>query len=254
MVYNPRPPAPTAVRAWLDAALFLKAEGPLSGLMLHVEEPDRFDPQEEAIVVAVDRFLRQHGTHPVSSVSNTIFPAALVRADGIVGLRERYLEGYRRAMCRQGQWGRYFHRMVAWPGPDGPVDQIGEIIDMLHKATAPGGRFYENIYEIALFDPVRDLKKRSNRQCLSFIELKPDRDGRVHMMAVYRNHFYIQRTLGNLIGLGRLQAFIAAEAGLSVGTLTIQSTHAEMETRPWSKTAAHALIDRCARLLQATAA
>jgi hypothetical protein len=32
--------------------------------------------------------------------------------------------------------------------------------------------------------------------------------------------------LGNLIGLGRLLAFIANEAGFDVGSLTIQSTHA----------------------------
>jgi hypothetical protein len=151
MVYNPRPPAPTAVRAWLDAAVLLKAKGPLSGLMLHVEEPNCFDPQEEAVVVAVDRFLRQHGTHPVATVSNTIFPAALARDDGIKGLRERYLAGYCRRMCRQGEWGRYFHRMVAWPGrPNGTIDQIGEMITMLRKSVTPGERFYENIYEIAL--------------------------------------------------------------------------------------------------------
>ena len=45
-------------------------------------------------------------------------------------------------------------------------------------------------------------------------------------MAVYRNHYYVQRTLGNLIGLGRLLQFIARETGFDLGTLTIQSTHA----------------------------
>jgi hypothetical protein len=35
--------------------------------------------------------------------------------------------------------------------------------------------------------------------------------------------------LGNLIGLGQLQAFVAEEAGLKAGSLTIVSTHAEID-------------------------
>ncbi|WP_147459744.1 hypothetical protein [Sinorhizobium meliloti] len=80
-----------------------------------------------------------------------------------------------------------------------------------------------------MFDPARDLRKKMNRQCLSFIELKPERNGnvwRLSMMAVYRNHYYIQRSLGNLLGLGRLLQFIARETGFDVGSLTVQSTHA----------------------------
>lgn len=223
--------------------------------MLHIEDPHRFEADDEAVVLAVDRFLRRHGAHPVSSVSNTIFPAALDRGDGVNSLRERYLENYARRMHRPGEWGRYFQRMVAWKGPEGQqIDQVGTTIEMLRKASAPGARFYQNTYEIAVFDPARDLKKRSNRQCLSFIELKPARDGQLHMMAVYRNHFYVERTLGNLIGLARLLTFIAGEADMTVGTLTIQSTHAELETTRWTKSQVHQLIDDCAGIMQTVAA
>ena len=48
--------------------------------------------------------------------------------------------------------------------------------------------------------------------------------------AVYRNHFYVARLLGNLIGLGRLQRFVAEKAGLEIGELTVISTHAEVDT------------------------
>jgi hypothetical protein len=46
---------------------------------------------------------------------------------------------------------------------------------------------------------------------------------------MYRNHFYIEKLLGNLIGLGRLMAFVAREADLRVGALTVISTHAEID-------------------------
>ncbi len=48
---------------------------------------------------------------------------------------------------------------------------------------------------------------------------------------MYRNHFYIEKLLGNLVGLGRLMAFVAREGGgLDVGSLTVVSTHAEIDT------------------------
>lgn len=255
MFYNPRPPKPTAVRAWLDAGFALKAAGgSLGGVMLHVEDPCRVDDDEAEVLKHVDSFLRKHGKYSVATVSNTIFPAALERGDGVEGLRKRYLDVYGRRMCRRGDWGRYFHRMIAWKGEKGIVNQLATIIEMLRMSTVEGGRFYENTYEIALFDPARDLRKRVNRQCLSLIELKPERCGRLHMMALYRNHFYIQRTLGNLVGLGRLLGFIAREAALSAGSLTIQSTHAELDTGAWGKSDTEQLIDECRQLLLKKAA
>jgi hypothetical protein len=46
---------------------------------------------------------------------------------------------------------------------------------------------------------------------------------------MYRNHFYIEKLLGNLIGLGRLMEFVGREANLRVGALTVISTHAQID-------------------------
>ncbi|WP_394887478.1 hypothetical protein ACG873_21615 [Mesorhizobium sp. AaZ16] len=232
-MYNPMKPAPTPVSAWVRAARRLKTDGDQHGLMLHIEDPVGFLPGEDEIVCNVDAFLRDHDKCSVSTVTNTIFPAALDRGDGIKALTERYMQVYERRMHRQGEWGRYFQRMVAWPKGSGKaagtVNQLSENIETLRAMRSGEAKFFSNVTEIALFDPARDLRKKMNRQCLSFIELKPERNGntwRLSMMAVYRNHYYVQRTLGNLIGLGRLLQFIANEAGFDIGTLTIQSTHA----------------------------
>lgn len=232
-MYNPMAPAPTPVSAWVSAARRLKTDGDQHGLMLHIDDPIGFLPGEDEIVCTVDAFLRDHDKCGVSTVSNTIFPAALDRGDGIKALTERYMQVYERRMHRQGEWGRYFQRMVAWPKGGGKgtgtVNQLCENIETLRAMRSGEAKFFGNVTEIALFDPARDLRKKMNRQCLSFIELKPERDGRtwrLSMMAVYRNHYYIQRALGNFIGLGRLLHFIANETGFDVGTMTIQSTHA----------------------------
>jgi hypothetical protein len=49
------------------------------------------------------------------------------------------------------------------------------------------------------------------------------------MTAFYRNHFYIEKLLGNLIGLGRLLDFFGKEGGIAVGPLTVVSTHAQID-------------------------
>jgi len=205
--------------------------------MLHIEDPVGCAPGEEDVIRRVDAFLRTHKRSSVATVANTIFPAALDRGDGIEALTGRYMDVYERRIHRPGEWGRYFHRMVAWPTGDrkgaNTVNQLAEVIHTLRAMRRGEAKFFSNVTEIGLFDPVRDLRRKTNRQCLSFIELKPERScdvWRLSMMAVYRNHYYIQRTLGNLIGLGRLLQFIARETGFHVGTLTIQSTHACLDS------------------------
>jgi hypothetical protein len=245
MYYNPMPAASTPVQAWLDAAEKLSRDGELGGLMLHVEDPVGMTPEDEAVVDRVDQFLREHGQQGIATVANTIFPASLERGDGIEGLRKRYLDVYTKRMARHG-WGRYFERMVNWETREkGHVDQLAENIRMLRQLKAEGKWNFKQCYEIALFDPARDLIKPRGRQCLSFIELKPDTDNRLHMMAVYRNHHYVARTLGNLIGLGRLQRFISSETGFAMGTLTIQSTHAELDLAGAKRREVQALIVAC---------
>jgi len=71
-------------------------------------------------------------------------------------------------------------------------------------------------------------------QCLSFgsFKLRETTGGeRLDLTVLYRNHFYIEKLLGNLIGLGRLMAFVAAEAEVSVGALTVMSTQAQVDGR-----------------------
>ncbi len=98
---------------------------------------------------------------------------------------------------------------------------------------------FRNVYELTISDPVldvliydpeRDAGPVMNRQCLSFLSFKLDRENRLMLTVLYRNHYYIERLLGNLIGLARLMAFVGQEADVPVGSLTVISTHAEIDT------------------------
>lgn len=70
-------------------------------------------------------------------------------------------------------------------------------------------------------------------------------DRRLSMTAFYRNHFYIEKLLGNLIGLGRLLQFLAKEGGVGLGSLTIVSTHAEIDMAKWGRPDLIDLLMRC---------
>ena len=60
-------------------------------------------------------------------------------------------------------------------------------------------------------------------------KIVPGSPRKVTLTAQYRNHYYVEKLLGNLIGLGRLMAFVARETGLEVGPLTVVSTHAKID-------------------------
>jgi thymidylate synthase len=116
-----------------------------------------------------------------------------------------------------------------------------------------------NKFELSLFDPARDVDNSPyGGQCLSFMSFKviPGTEKTLVLTALYRNHFYIEKLLGNLVGLGRLMDFVAHEAGLKVGALTVISTHAEVDRpRRNGKSASRSDINAMiAKFDQATAA
>jgi hypothetical protein len=119
--------------------------------------------------------------------------------------------------------------MIDYPALAGePRNQLWEIVERMRSEQVRA----LNKYELSLYDPVRDVDNSPyGGQCLSFVSFKiiPGPDRTLTLTAIYRNHFYIEKLLGNLIGLGRLMAFVGREADLRVGALTVISTHAEID-------------------------
>ena len=248
----------TPVCAWVETAKALRdADGfHLGGVNVHIQNPSLINDREIAVFQHVDSFLREHGQYPISTVANTIFPQSLDHGDGAEALAAHYERIFQCAM-KSGGGGRYFRRFVAWPNPkDGPpINQLAVLIDMLSEART--GTFHTEKYELVVSDPARLMRNVRNRPCLSLVELKPEKDtNQLHIYATYRNHYYIQKTLGNILGLADLQAFIAREAGFKVGTLTLNSTSANLETSSgkdgvgkWGKKDVRQLISECDELL-----
>jgi hypothetical protein len=76
----------------------------------------------------------------------------------------------------------------------------------------------------------------------------------VSLTAIYRNHYYIEKLLGNLIGLGQLLQYVATETQLSIGALTVLSTHALIDQPDARRADIQSLFDACETALNTVAA
>lgn len=244
----------TCAAAWLAASrAVITAGGSAYNVKIQVLDPVSETQDGTALIRNVDSFLRAGGAKPVSTVANTIFPSAWARRRTAEELYRDYLPMAKRMRRMTNDWGRYFERMIAWQGAGGPVNQLGDMIALMRSQVAARD-VYGKMFEIAIYDPVLDRERWYGRQCLSFLSFKVGKAGggyRLALTAVYRNHHYVTRCLGNLIGLGRLMRFVAEETGIgAIGTLTCISTHAEIDTKSnaWTKADALTLVERCGEI------
>jgi thymidylate synthase len=261
-MYLPIDPQPTNAQAWLAAASAVRASGgEAHNVVVDIADPLAETEADVAIIHEVDRFLRGHHANSLSGVANTIFPQATLDRhgpDAFYGVyRERLLPRMKKITR---DWGRYFDRLTEWKKVQGnkitTINPLDDLVGFMRGQIA-SDRTYRNVYEMTVFDPTRDAGKVSNRQCLSFLSFKPDDDIRLMLTVIYRNHAYIARGLGNFIGLGRLQKFVADQSGARMGSLTCISTHAEIDhgrnhregcVGGWTGAEASALLDACRAL------
>ncbi|WP_327222606.1 hypothetical protein OG229_38535 [Streptomyces platensis] len=232
-------------RAWIAACNALDRKDNPSRTALHtvvrITDPTTDDV---AFRAELDRMRIGKGHEPIETVASTLFPADLARRitdhDELV---TRYRAMYPRLRRYPGNaHGTYFGRLVAYPGvKKAEIDQVGNIINRLRKqasSTGPMTAAYEvDVAHTADGEPPAELlvhaADRDNLYrgfpCLSHCSFQLDRDGRVHVAALYRSHYMFERAYGNYLGLGRLLSYIADRADLAVGTLTVMAGHSHLD-------------------------
>ena len=255
-MFLPRISRPSCTGAWLAASQAVYGLAGHEGhhVVIDVDDPVAFSERDAAVVKAVDAFLAEHGGNefPVQTVANTIFPQATYDAHGSPDFYDVYIKKvFPRLKRSPRDWGRYFERMMAYPTAAGPENLLAHIVAEMQRNVA-AERTFRNIYELPVYNPTKDRTGSPiGRQCLSFMSFKLDGENLLLLSAVYRNHFYTQKLLGNLIGLGRLMAFVAEEVKVKLGPLTVLSTHAQVDTAGGSQAELKALYAHCVELLSA---
>jgi hypothetical protein len=227
----------TITETWISGTeRLIEAGGDAFTSILHVRRPAEPGGVELAARLLLDDVLTRTGAFDTEAVANTIFPHAMARNRTAEELYQRYLTRTYPRLRRlvQNRRGTYFHRLVYHQGVDshGNVSQRNPLSDVIGKMRGALGepRTIRSAYELAIYRPSLDANMRMAFPCLSHISLKLDPGARLlHLSAIYRNQYYVARAYGNLLGLSRLQAFIAGELGLGVGELLCHATHAHLD-------------------------
>lgn len=252
------------VGVWVKAMqhLFASDRHEDFNLILEVEAPTEIDAADRKVGAHVNRFLTAHGAQALHTVANTIFPNDIYQRYGRQGVFENYPDHVypRLQKCSKNSWGTYFHRMVRRTGSDGKaINPLGNLVARLQTEIGGGGHPKRARYELNLVDPFLDLvtadptlpgdTKAMGGPCLSHLSFKL-RSGSVALTAFYRSHYYVERALGNLLGLSNLQQFVAKECGLPPGPLTCISSMAKIDCGSlWRLTEVQQLLAECQSLL-----
>ncbi len=259
----------TTVGAWLSAVAAIdKAEKPVRNLVYTITDPGRVSGADKAVRKIFDNFALHHGFNSSETVANTIFPLDTYlakRNDDPADFYDYYIETILPRVRKR--WGTYFERMTIRYNADGTVAMKGNrrvnpldtLVDKLKcrvEGTKNSKTHYELgiddiAFELATYNPTTDGNYQVGGPCLSHLSFKVHEENEVGLTAFYRSHWYIERALGNLIGLARLQQFVASSAGTSAGPLTIIAAEAVLDltaSRVGSKRKAsetRAMIEAC---------
>jgi len=253
----------TRAGAWLQAARALFDKGDrIYNLILEVHQPSAATPASRAIEKQVDDFLREHECQPNQTVAETIFPATEYMRGGLDAVLAYPTTVYP-FIKPANHWGTYALRITERKCSDGSTFKPLEfLIDKLRKQlTLRGAK--RATYELDTMAEPLDLKlyeadvDRNNAvagQCLSHLSFKLGPNHELYLTALYRYQWFVQKALGNLLGLARLQNCIAREINVPVGPLVCHATLAILEDKkvqkvPWDPAALIKLIENCENCL-----
>lgn len=225
--------AGTPQAAWLSALGLLHSHGwELNNLIVQIQDPAAFD---ETLHAEIDRFARAESLLPPKDVAYTIFPHNLYRTHGDAA---RLFEAYnrpggmfQRLQRRTGRWGTYFRRLTAYETTRGAENQLKRIIDCMNTRDTVCRAAYTAVIPIPGSETVRKL----GAPCLNYIAVQsspqPNAPPLVGLLAVYRNHDFLNKAYGNYWGLCHLVCFIAQETASIPGPLTCISSHAYVQSK-----------------------
>lgn len=209
--------------AWVDAVSILLEQDDIFNLIVSIKDPanineDWFSEYNPKIVI--------RDTHSLSDVANTIFPSRLYdKCASRDELYEKYVARHNRAKKINNKtkksWGTYFLRLISFG--ENKINQLETVITSIngwknnHKASV--------VFHTSSSD-VDSLIKIMGNPCLQYIELLCPDEHTINMLAVYRNHDFFNKALGNYIGLGQLLKYICDNTGRNVGELVCHSAKA----------------------------
>lgn len=215
---------------WLEVVRRLKASSwEIRNLVVQVRNPLIID---QAFHGRVQGFAEAEGLLGPKHVAYTIFPQGLCRGDtnlsDICTTYNRQSGVFERLQRKNPHsWGTYFRRMTRYRGQGGVVNQLTNIVGAIRSRAS----LSKAAYTIVIQEPGGETIRPLGGPCLNYVavQAEPGLSGNpwvLGLLAVYRNHDFLERAYGNYWGLCNLLAFLAREAGGRPGPLTCVSSRA----------------------------
>ena len=223
--------ASTLSEGWLGAAALLHRAPGLKAVHLMVRIADPAKETDEIREAAAQLIDAEGKKAPIETVRTTIFPARWAERhpepeDLALHYRENYAE---LREFSENQHGTYFGRVVAFPRDEAEedlADQLNETVQKLIQEMIKGNK--SSRYEINVYSEQHDGRRPMGFPCLAHLSVHMH-EGALHMQAVYRNEFIVQRGYGNFLGVAELQGYIAGAVGLDVGELLLTIGHGQFD-------------------------
>lgn len=211
--------------AWRKVCIELsKNKWELWDIVVEIETPLLINMDYNNLVT---QFAMDHNLIKPRDVAYTIFPYGFYYLDrDSERLYKKYWRffKYTRKKDHSG-WGTYFERMISYPIENKKVDQLGNIIKSINNST----RDFRAAYTMIILKPGFENTKLLGSPCLNYLAVRtePSSSGRaINLLAVYRNHDFLERAYGNYLGLCKLLEYIAYETVSNIGKVTCMSSHA----------------------------
>lgn len=208
-------------------------------LILEIKKPTGSDEKSKIIRDSLDGLLKcsSDNLYPIHTVADTIFPSAEYKKHKLKGITEIYPnEIFPQIQSAPGNThGTYAQRIVrgfdSKGKPTRPLDNLLKRLKSQLEHQKVRCAFELSLDDTEVIPIYRNDNLIRGFPCLSHLSFKlsKDRDS-LHLTALYRSHDYVQKALGNLLGLARLQKCVAKELNIQVGTLVCHSTYARLDT------------------------
>jgi thymidylate synthase len=159
----------------------------------------------------------------IRQVINTIFPYAL---QSYFSDRRLFYSKYE-AIYRKGhnrKWGTYFQRLISF-GKGFETGHINQLENAIMALRGDAPQKYFITFHLTASNIESNIRPLGG-PCWQYGELTINEDNSVDLIAIYRNHDYLNKALGNFIGLAKLLEFICSESGREPGKIIIHSIHA----------------------------
>jgi hypothetical protein len=186
---------------------------------------------------ALDIAARSVGAESPSSVASMLLPkvvrtSARPASEAIDAGQRMMGRGRRRGLVFSGWRHTYFERLTgAWYNRRGNKEAISQ--NRLLKAIETINQWGKNAE--AVFYIHTNLESDSFRPrespCLQYVQLRIYGDDNLSLVGLYRAHDYVNKALGNFVGLNDLGRFIAGRTGKTFTGVNVVSLHPFVERK-----------------------